>query len=125
MSNSVKMRWYINKLVVRRVVRDLLKAGYALNIDNGGDGYELPRPSTSKKEILDAMFATDDEHLAVYEKYESRNQLTPDAPPTIRWRKLGWVYFIYCNSGYDVISDHTVNLDAVLQGANKLAERWA
>jgi len=32
------------------------------------------------------------------------------------------VYFVLGNSGWDVISDYTTNLEALLAGANALAE---
>jgi len=35
----------------------------------------------------------------------------------------GWVYFVYGNDGWDVVSDYTTNLEAVLKGSGELAER--
>jgi|SRR5215831_8477711 len=104
---SVIMRQHIERMIVRRVILDALRAGYSLNVNNGGDLDELPEPTTDRKLILDTMFATDEDRLDFY----------PSTPE----QKGGWVYFVYGNDGYDVISDYTTNLETVLEGANKLA----
>lgn len=118
------MRWHVNKLIATRVVEDCLAAGYALNIDNGGDTHELPAPSRDKQQILDAMFATDDEHLLIYAPGSARHGQRSAVLSGKNWKCIGWVYFIYCNSGYDVVSDYTTNLEHVMKGANELAEEW-
>lgn len=106
---SAKMRIHVERQIARRVVLDAIAAGYALNIDNGGEGVELPTPSIKVKEVLGAMFAADDDRLMFYKggKY------------------VGWVLFIYGNDGYDVVSDYTVNLESVMKGASALADKYA
>jgi len=106
---NVKMRQRVERAIARRVILDALAAGYALNVNNGGDEHELPAPSTKVKEVLGAMFATDDEHLMFYKE----------------GKRVGWVWFIYGNSGYDVVSDYTCNLEDVMQGADALADKYA
>jgi hypothetical protein len=55
---------------------------------------------------------TDDDRLFVYKV---------DGPKGRRdW--FGWVFFVYGNDGYDVISDYTTNLESSLTATNKLAE---
>ena len=104
---SVKMRQHVERQIARRLILDGLAAGYSLSVDNGGDEDEIA-PSHKCKEILDAMFATDDEHLKFHKdgKY------------------VGWVYFVYGNDGYDVISDYTVNLEHVMAGVEKLSDKY-
>mgnify|MGYP000638497353 CR=1 FL=1 len=103
---TVATRQRIEKRIVRRVVCDALAAGYALNVNNGGDGPELAEPTTVRKTILGEMFATDDEHLLFYKD----------------GKRVGWVYFVYGN-GVDVVSDNTTNLEDVLRGAKELADQ--
>lgn len=105
---SVQMRQRVEKIIARRVVLDAINAGYALNINNGGDTNEMPQNSTKAKDVLAEMFATDDEHLLFYKNGKC----------------VGWVYFVYGNDGYDVVSDYTTNLDEVMNGANELSNRY-
>jgi hypothetical protein len=97
--------------IVRRFVTDAIKVGYLLNVNNGGESYELSAPTNEPKVILEALFATDEEHLYCFH---------PDQP-----RPFGFVYLVYGNDGYNVISDYSVNLESVMDGANKMADRMA
>ena len=94
---SVKMRQIVEREIATSVVKTLLKAGFALSVDNGdnnGDEFEIAN-SRSKKTVLEKMFQTDEERVYA-----------------IKDGKLfGWVYFVYGNDGWDVISDYTVNLE--------------
>jgi hypothetical protein len=98
----------VERTIIRRAVLDLIHAGYSLNVNNGGDDPELPQPSRTCREVMEALFATDDEHLMVY---------NPDGS------RCGWVYLVHGN-GWCVISDYTTNLDEVLKGASDLADKF-
>lgn len=111
MSESVKMRQHVERQIARRFLLDALAAGYRVNIDNGGDTYELPEPSDTLKIILDAMFAADDDRLYLFK---------PGAD-----KPFAWIWFVYGNSGWDVISDHTTNIRALVERASKLADKYA
>ena len=111
MSQSVKMRQRVERIIARRFILDAKAAGYLFNIDNGGDDYELPQPTNNVKELLATMFATDEERLYVFKPDQSK--------------PFAWVYFVYGNSGWDVISDYTTNLETVMQGASKLADKYS
>lgn len=129
MSESVKMRQRVERMILRAVVRECLQKGYALNVYNGGDEMELPEPTTSLKTILDACMAADEDRLWV-----CRPRKPEDGPPDYRkwdrrletpgWRAVGWVLFVYGNSGWNVVSDHTVNLQDVMGPAEALTERY-
>ncbi len=106
---SVKMRQHVERLIARALIKDALAAGYSINIDNGGDTFELPEPSVDIKKILETMFATDDEKLIFYKD----------------GKRAGWVWFVYGNDGYDAICDYTTNLDHIMGGANKMSDRFA
>ena len=67
-----------------------------------------PEPSNKAKVVLDAMFAADEDYLLVHKD----------------GRQIGWVYFVYGNDGWDVVSDYTVNLEDLMKGANELADKY-
>lgn len=104
----VCQRLVVEQEIAAMTVDALLAAGYLLNVNNGGQDDEL-KPTTDRQAVLDAMFATDDEFLTVYTNHH---------PALAKTRSLGWVHFVYGNSGYDVISDYTTNLEAVLAPVN-------
>ena len=107
---EVAKRQKIEKAIVRRVIRDALKAGYKLNISNGGDGYELPEPTDKYKVANEAMFATDEEHLYFFKE----------------GKRIGWVFFVYGNSGWDVMCDNVDNpeVNEILKGGEEVAARY-
>ena len=95
--------------VVNRTIKELLKAGYTLSVDNGGDDLEVFK-STSFREVSQAMMQVDDERLIA--RKDGRNHV---------------VYFVYGNDAWEVINDYSVRLDDVLapvwELTRKLEER--
>lgn len=83
-----------------KIVRALLAAGYSISVHDG-DTFTLSR-STDPKAVLAAMFTSDDDRLYVRPRDE------PKAP------HLGWVWLIYGNGGWDVVSDYTTPLEPAL-----------
>jgi hypothetical protein len=86
--------------IVERTVKALLEDGYALQT-NDGDEHRPEAPTRDAAVILKELAEVDMEHLMAFKS----DQDTLDA----------WVYFVYGNDGYDVISDYTTNLQGVLQ----------
>lgn len=117
MTMPLGIRRSMEKSVARRAVKDLIAAGYSLTLDNG-DEDEPIKDSRDAQAVLKEMFGVDDERL--YARKGKKNY---------------WVFFVYGNDGYDVISDYTVGLDrkadngdGSLEGALDLADRleaWA
>lgn len=105
----VCQRMVVEQEIAAMTVDALLAAGYLLNVRNGGDTPELSAPTTDRQAVLDIMFATDDEFLVTFK---------PGRDLTIDDRPDGWVRFVYGNDGYDLISDYTTNLEAVLAPVN-------
>lgn len=99
---AAKRRIEVEEKIAKRCVRDLLKAGYSLAIDNGGDDNESTPPMRSFKAVMAAMSDTDDEYLFVFNSHQKSK------------KPFGWVRFVYGNDGWDVISDYTTNLENVL-----------
>jgi hypothetical protein len=94
---KIENRIALEKRIVRRLVRDLVAAGYEITVDNGGDEYEIPF-SRSTTQITAALFATDDENLIVRKDGKTR-----------------FVHLVYGNDGYDVIADYNVSLEPVME----------
>ncbi len=106
---SVKMRQEVERKIAEALIQEALDAGYSISVNNGGDDDEID-PSTKKDVILNAMFATDEEHLFFYDEEGKRK---------------GWVFLVYGNDGWDVISDYTTNLGHVMNEANKISEHYS
>lgn len=100
-------RIQLEQRIVRRTVKALLAAGYALQTNNGDD-LTPETPTDSLTAILGEMMQTDDEYLMAYKD-----------------GRTSWVRFVYGNDGYDVICDYTVSLEDVLKPVNDYAERMA
>ena len=86
--------------VVRRVVRDLLAAGFALTVDDGGDEPAIGK-STDARKIEACLLNTDDDRI-----YASK--------PGV---KAAFVRFVYGNDAWEVIADYSVSLEDHLKGA--------
>jgi hypothetical protein len=93
--------------VVREVILAAIKAGYYLNINNGGDTDELEKPTQDVKLLMDNVHLADEDVLIFY----NRNL------PAKTGTRFGWVQFIYGNAedGSEVIADYTTNLDAIIE----------
>lgn len=110
---SVKMRQYVERKIAQVLLRDGIAAGYSVAIENGDSTEEELAPKTCRKKILAQMFQTDDEYLHFYREGDDPKD-----------GSFGWVRFVYGNDGYDVISDYTVNLEHIMVGAKKMADRF-
>ncbi len=95
---------YIEKLIAKQCVANLLKAGYAISVF---DGEEVTlKSSTDRKAIMAALATTDEDKLFTYKT---------DEPAS-------FVHLVWGN-GCDLISDYGVSLEGVLTKANALAEK--
>lgn len=104
-------RQEIEREIVGIVVADAIAAGYAVRLF---DGESWAGPRTEKAdEIMTQIQATDEERLYVY-------TFDQGAKPV----RLGSIFFVYGNDGYDVINDHTASpaIEAILTRANARAE---
>lgn len=104
---TVLKRQAIERRIARRVIRDAVAGGYTLDVFDGEE--TVLRNSTKEREILKAMFSVDEERL-IFRKDGAR---------------VGWVFFVYGNSGWDVICDYTdkPEVEEILKGANELADK--
>jgi hypothetical protein len=98
----------VEREIVRVAVNNLLLGGYTIAVRDGIDDGEICQRRTDRVDaIMRAIMSTDEDTLIVC-KF---NQLTDE------WESFGYIYLIYGNDGWDVISDHTTNLEEVLKPA--------
>lgn len=101
---GVRARVAVERRIVKRMVADLLAAGFELSVMDGEVEHKRTNdPAKLHKDLME----TDEDYLFVYKVGEKQ--------------RFGHVYFVYGNDGWDVISDHTVNLE---QWINPVQE-WA
>ncbi len=89
--------------IVNKILADAKKAGYECSIID----YEDEGDKEYKSDIRGALFNLDQAYL-VFHKDKKR---------------IGWVFLVFGNSGYDLICDYTTNLEEFLKGANDLGDR--
>lgn len=103
---------YIEKKIVRRLVKDILNAGMGVRIDNGGEPSEMLHPADNEDAIMAELFATDEEQLYLHTIDQDEHR-----------EPQGWIKLVHGNDGTDVIGDYTTNLEQLVSGATKLAEQ--
>jgi len=119
---SVKMRQEIERKIVGAFVTAALAAGYrlAVSLERGYDVEDMLLDSTDHDKIMEEAFAGDECHIFVHPK---------DGPATVNGKvnSIGWVYAVFGNDGYDVISNNTTNLDdlGLLKEAEKISDQYA
>ena len=120
---SIKMRIEVERKIVTAIVKDALKAGYRLtpSLERGYDR-EAGDPllgSTDVKAVLAELTAGDDAHLFIH----AADGPVIDGSTLV---SVGWVYFVFGNDGWDVVSDYTTNLDklGLMTRADKIAKRY-
>lgn len=82
----------VDRIIVKKLIREALRRGYLVAIDNGGVPYEVPFTSDYKA-LCEGAFATDEETF-----YFRKDGKT-----------VGGVFCVYGEYGWDVICDHTDN----------------
>jgi len=111
-------RQTIEKKIVSKLVDDILAGGYriAVSLERGYDVDEMLLGSTDKNKIMDEALGGDDCHLFIQ----------PANGPTVVDGSViskGWVYLVFGNDGWDVISDYSMKIEPLLENVNKLADK--
>lgn len=91
-------RQEIERQIVKRAIKTLLDAGYSLGVNDGEE--TVIEHSTDGEAVFKEMFATDEDYLLVYNDAQHKH--------------FAYVWFIYGNSGWDVISDYTTNISEAM-----------
>lgn len=98
-SSETHQRITIEGRVVGHLIDHALATGHAVSVNDGEE--TTVHRSSKRSEILGACFTTDEDYLILHR---------PSDGPTERF---GYVYLVYGNSGFDVISDYgSKDLDA-------------
>ena len=110
MAVSTKARQALERRVVRAACEELIAQGCAISLSYGEGDYGVVKAVTADA-VLNAMHACDEEWLIVWQR-------NPDG-----YTRLGSVYLVYGNDGYDVIADLTVVVDEMLPNTNALIDK--
>jgi len=117
------MRREVETKIVGAFVDSALKAGYrlAVSLDRGWDIDDMLLGATTadREKIMSEAFSGDECHIFIQ---PPEGELTKDH----RVVSLGWIYCIFGNDGYDVISDYTTNLEklGLMDEAQKLSDHY-
>jgi len=108
---AVKHRQALERKIVGMIVEDALARGYRVAIDNGD--HEMTAPFSHFIRIMSEAMRTDEEALVFYKDDEDDGL-----------RRVGAVYLVYGNDGFDAIADHTDNKEtrAIIRRAEAFAE---
>lgn len=106
---DVKQRQDIERQIISKLVTDILDAGYAISVDDGGEEPAITK-STNHENIMAAVMLTDEDQIVVHQQYGRRI--------------VGFVFLVYGNDGWDVINDYSTTLEdlGILKGAEALAD---
>lgn len=90
---NVKSRIAIERTIVSLIVTGAIENGCKVSIDNGDDPAEIPVLG-DYEEIMKEVMHTDAEQIRFHKD----------------GKKVGMVFLVYGNDGWDAINDHTDNL---------------
>lgn len=115
---KIRARQTMERAVIRHACTALIAAGCYLRVDNGE---ELVTPHTNKlNEVMDAIMQTDEEHIHVYKRHGVVHK-----KHGFEFNKLGWIFLVYGNAGWEVIADHTVSLGELLASTDAYTDQLA
>lgn len=98
-------RLRMERRIVRKIAQAMLAAGFSVSVN---DGEEIPVDRSRKlSEIMDGCFSVDEEWLIAYREDRSR---------------VGFVFLVYGNSGFDVVNDYSMELEELMAPINDYAD---
>jgi hypothetical protein len=103
---SVRRRFELEWDIALALVKSAIGHSYTIEVDYGDD--ETVKGLTTVVDVMNVLFEADDEHLFL---------TGGDCGD-------GWIYLVYGNDGYDVISDYTVNLDPLMDEPDKISNKY-
>jgi hypothetical protein len=107
-TKAVATRQEIERKVIRRAVQAFIAAGYTVSHYDGAR--TTVKRSRKVAEVMAELHATDVEQLRMHDA---------------EGKPVGSVVLVYGNDGYDVLSDYSPSLEAVLAPVNAYAETLA
>jgi len=106
------MRRGLENFIIDKAVERALELGFCISVNDGEE--TVLKRSRSVEDIRSAMFSTDEDYFYFYASDDAKSP------------RVGWVRFIYGNSGYDVISDYSDNptTEDILATANSVYDAY-
>jgi len=99
---DTRRRIAVERRIVTALIDHALAEGYELSVYDGDSQHPW---TTNRTEVIDNIMEADEDGL-----YLRRDGHT------------AWVFLVYGNSGWDVICDYNVSLEALLEPINALAD---
>lgn len=90
--------------IAQKIIEDGIAAGYTIDVYDGEE--TVLKRSVDPEAIIGAMFSTDSDMLIFHEGD----------------RRQGSVWFVYGNTGWDVVADYSTYLEPIMANANKLSD---
>jgi len=107
---TLNRRIEVEKLIIESAIRTAIAQGFVLRRVHHEDAVNV----ATVEQALAEAFVCDDAHI-IFD-----NPLGPDG------KSVGsaWIHAVYGNSGWDVISDYTTNLDDVIKAIDPLVTQF-
>ncbi|QXN74360.1 hypothetical protein SEA_CAFASSO_145 [Gordonia phage Cafasso] len=105
--SACNARQLIERRIVRHLVDEILGHDLWIGVYDGEEQHPITR---DREEILDALMNTDEDYVRLF------------GQPTNNDAPIGWVRLVYGNDGWDVICDHTVNIEHLIAKTNALTD---
>jgi len=106
MNPTAAKRVMVEHRIVRRLLSDLIRAGYKVGLQN--EEGTIAKKSRDVEKLMGEIHSVDEELVVAYDDIGY----------------VGSVYLVYGNSGYDVIADYSLNLETVIGGALRVADSY-
>jgi hypothetical protein len=101
-----KTRQTIERRIIETIAKDMIAAGNSVSVH---DGEEVTvSKSIDVNAVVNATMTVDEEHLIVHDNTGTR---------------IGSIFLVYGNDGWDVVNDYSVSLKALLMNATKVAAK--
>lgn len=112
---NLETRRAVEKRIAKKTIEVMVDAGYYVWVH---DGDAVACDITQDKKLaLDAMMSVDEEHLHVCKLSD------PAASATNKqYTRIGSVFFVYGNDGWDVVNDYSIRLEPQMAIVNAYAE---
>lgn len=104
---NVKARIALEKRIASKIVHAALAHDWSVST-NDGESWNINK-SRKFPEIMASLFTTDEDGLYFFDD---------------QGRRTGWVILIYGNEGYDVVSDYSTRIEAMMAPINDYADKF-
>jgi hypothetical protein len=116
MTMTVEQRIAIEKRIVARLIHDLTAAGHVLAHRDDWD--KLTR--VTEENFSSVLFTTDEDDILVF---PANMEIPEENTGDLSVDRVGWIFLVYGNDGWDVINDYTSKLEPLLAGVFELVDQ--